>query len=221
MKKIKKIIPNILTTLRLGMVGIFVYAFLSGNPIASLVMFSTASITDFLDGYLARKWDATSNYGKTLDPIADKLLMGSALLLYGSKYNSLMFVPLIMEGLISAVNTYFVATDNKVSVNKSGKVKTAALMSTISIALLKSLNIESLNFITNNVINSLIFGTTVLQASTVKHYINDNISINNNRINEENSLKDRNEKIEYLKKEKESLINKEIKIKELKKRKDK
>lgn len=73
----KKHIPNILTVLRFPMAAICAYYAISLEPkslIISLALFAIASITDFLDGYLARKWSLISNFGKIADPIADKAL---------------------------------------------------------------------------------------------------------------------------------------------------
>ena len=76
-------IPNALTLLRILLIPLFVYlAFidLGKNHIAwALLVFVVAAFTDFLDGYLARKWKVISNFGKIADPLADKLLVLSAL----------------------------------------------------------------------------------------------------------------------------------------------
>lgn len=72
-----KSIPNILSTLRILMVGAFVAAFFSDHPnnfIIALSIFILAGLTDVLDGYLARRFSWTSNLGKLLDPLADKLM---------------------------------------------------------------------------------------------------------------------------------------------------
>lgn len=72
-------IPNILSALRIIMVGIFACLFLEGRPIAALSVFVLAFLTDILDGYLARRNNWISNIGKLLDPFADKLLTVVAL----------------------------------------------------------------------------------------------------------------------------------------------
>ena len=82
-------IPNLLTYGRIICVPLIVLCFfiegkLEGSDFArwvALWIFIIASITDFLDGYLARIWNQTSNIGRMLDPIADKLLVASILLL--------------------------------------------------------------------------------------------------------------------------------------------
>ena len=77
----KENIPNALTLIRVVMIPIFI-AILSlshsylGHIVAA-VIFAIASITDYLDGFLARKWNVVSNFGKFADPMADKLLVMS------------------------------------------------------------------------------------------------------------------------------------------------
>ena len=75
-------VPNMLSLSRILSVPIFIVLMLEPNPIRALaagVVFSLASATDWLDGYLARKWGQVTKMGKLLDPIADKILIMSAL----------------------------------------------------------------------------------------------------------------------------------------------
>src|ERR1700743_1965890 len=81
----KKRLPNILTYSRIlvipGLVVIFLCLHGRLSDWLCALLFLYASITDFFDGYLARAWHAHSNLGKFLDPIADKLLIATALML--------------------------------------------------------------------------------------------------------------------------------------------
>ncbi|MDL2257716.1 CDP-alcohol phosphatidyltransferase family protein [Eubacteriales bacterium OttesenSCG-928-K08] len=77
-----KHIPNILSALRLLMVGVFVYFFRQEQYIWALVIYVTAILTDILDGYLARRNNWISNIGKVLDPLADKLMLIAALVCF-------------------------------------------------------------------------------------------------------------------------------------------
>ena len=70
-----KNIPNILSIIRICLVGVFVALFFTGNEIAALIVFLTAGATDVIDGYLARKNNWITNLGKILDPVADKLIL--------------------------------------------------------------------------------------------------------------------------------------------------
>jgi len=77
-----KNIPNFLSLFRIILVPFFVIAYLSDPndvKIGAIIIYATAMFTDFLDGYIARKFDTTSNLGRILDPIGDKLLNISVL----------------------------------------------------------------------------------------------------------------------------------------------
>jgi len=75
------LLPNQLTTLRIILTPFFVYFFLSDNPVyrqISLAIFLVAAITDWYDGWLARKFNYITAYGKFMDPLADKILTSAA-----------------------------------------------------------------------------------------------------------------------------------------------
>lgn len=72
-------IPNMLTSLRFCLIGVFIYVFSSptieGNLKWSILIFLIAGVTDILDGYIARKYDMVTKWGKIMDPLADKLML--------------------------------------------------------------------------------------------------------------------------------------------------
>ena len=82
-------IPNVLTMLRLALIPVFVWFFCLAHPagepvrrewlMASLAVFAAASLTDMLDGYLARKLNQITDFGKLFDPLADKLMVVTAM----------------------------------------------------------------------------------------------------------------------------------------------
>lgn len=74
-----KQIPNILSSIRLALVGVFVFLFINKEYVWSLAVYLTAFFTDILDGYLARKNNWITNTGKVLDPLADKLMLFAVL----------------------------------------------------------------------------------------------------------------------------------------------
>lgn len=80
-----KHIPNIITTIRILLLPFILWFYLTNlipnSQIVAIILYLVAAITDFLDGYLARKFNHVSNVGKLLDPIADKMLYYSGLLL--------------------------------------------------------------------------------------------------------------------------------------------
>lgn len=128
-------LPNKLTILRVIMIPFFVVCLLmdkgSATEIAALVLFAAASFTDFLDGYLARKNNLVTNFGKFMDPLADKLLVCSALICLielGRLPAWIVIIIIAREFIISGFR--LVASDNGVVIAASywGKFKTVSQM---------------------------------------------------------------------------------------------
>ena len=72
-------IPNVLTIIRIILIPVFVVLFFKGEKIAALCVFCAASLTDMLDGYLARKLNQITDFGKLFDPLADKVMVLTAM----------------------------------------------------------------------------------------------------------------------------------------------
>ncbi|HCL66872.1 MAG TPA: CDP-diacylglycerol--glycerol-3-phosphate 3-phosphatidyltransferase [Rhizobium sp.] len=142
-------IPNLLTYGRIVAVPLIVLCFFVEGRLASsdwarwaaLTLFVIASITDFLDGYLARIWNQTSNIGRMLDPIADKLLVASVLLLMAADGTiagwSLWAAITILcrEILVSGLREYLAALKVSVPVTRIAKWKTTLQMIAIAFLL--------------------------------------------------------------------------------------
>ena len=76
-------IPNVLTIIRMLLIPVFVVLFFKGQKMAALAVFCAASLTDMLDGYLARKLNQITDFGKLFDPLADKLMVLTAMVCQG------------------------------------------------------------------------------------------------------------------------------------------
>jgi|LGVE01.1.fsa_nt_gb CDP-diacylglycerol--glycerol-3-phosphate 3-phosphatidyltransferase len=75
-------VPNLLTLIRLILVPVFIYVYLNVGAIEGLIIFVVANITDILDGYIARRFNQISDLGKLFDPLADKLIRISAVVVF-------------------------------------------------------------------------------------------------------------------------------------------
>ena len=94
-------LPNILSGIRLILVGVFVMLFRAGSYLPALCIFLIAFLTDVLDGYLARKYGWVSNIGKLLDPLADKLMTLAALVsIYVGKQKQIYLILFLLLDLI-------------------------------------------------------------------------------------------------------------------------
>ncbi len=138
----KKQLPNILTYSRILVIPLLVLVFYIGTTTADLVcamLFLYASITDFFDGYLARAWHAHSNLGKFLDPIADKLLIATCLMLLVGSHRAAILPSLAIlcrEILVSGLREFLADLRISVPVSTLAKYKTAAQMVAIFLLLL-------------------------------------------------------------------------------------
>ncbi len=137
--------PNKLTVLRMILVPFFLLAMtvqFSHNYLVALIIFAAASITDYFDGMLARRHNLITNFGKFLDPLADKMLTTSALLGFialGDHVPGAMwvaFITLFREFLVSGIRLAAVSDGGKVvAANMWGKAKTVSQMLSIILIL--------------------------------------------------------------------------------------
>lgn len=143
-------LPNILTISRIVVIPlIFMSIYFTSYAWAMLagILFVAASITDYLDGYLARAWNETSAFGRLLDPIADKLLVATALVVILAKPNMYSlnitiipaFVILCREILVSGLREFLREVNVGLPVTKLAKWKTAFQMTALAMMLFKDL----------------------------------------------------------------------------------
>ena len=136
-------LPNKLTLLRVILVPFFILFFhleqVPGNYIIAFVIFGVASITDFLDGHIARKQGLVTTFGKFLDPLADKVLVVSALCCFTEK-GLMSAIPLIIivarEFMVSGLRLVTANEGVVVAAGIWGKLKTAFTMVAIVAILL-------------------------------------------------------------------------------------
>ncbi|MEJ2592839.1 MAG: CDP-diacylglycerol--glycerol-3-phosphate 3-phosphatidyltransferase, partial [Candidatus Thiodiazotropha sp.] len=131
-------IPNILTLLRIVLIPVFVLLFylpVEWARISCALVFAVAAVTDWFDGYLARRWGQVSPFGAFLDPVADKLMVAVALLLLvQSEPTPALAIPAAViigrEITISALREWMaeLGARAEVAVSVIGKFKTAVQM---------------------------------------------------------------------------------------------
>ena len=136
-------LPNVLTYLRcLAIPALVVLFYQPEFHVATATIFGFASFTDWLDGYFARRWDITSPFGAFLDPVADKLMVATALILLSGRHGGEVAIPtciiLSRELAVSALREWMAQRGQRdsVKVGMQGKIKTAATMVSLSILLL-------------------------------------------------------------------------------------
>lgn len=141
-------IPILLTWLRVALIPLVVGVFylpphwlpLADQNLAATVVFIVAAITDWFDGFLARRWNQTSAFGAFLDPVADKLMVAGALLVLvqlGRVDAIIAFIIIGREIAISALREWMaqLGASKSVAVSSLGKIKTAAQMTAIPLLL--------------------------------------------------------------------------------------
>jgi len=139
-------IPNLITGLRIALIPVLVAVFylapIEWRYLASAAVFTIASLTDWLDGYLARKWGQLTPFGAFLDPVADKLIVAVALVLLVEIHASaVLAIPALVivgrEIVVSALREWMAQYSDMrgVAVSIIGKIKTACQMVAIILLL--------------------------------------------------------------------------------------
>ena len=151
-------LPNRLTILRIFLIPIIVFLiYLNTNTtnLIALICFIIAGLSDFFDGYLARKYSLTSDFGTMLDPIADKLLviLVGIVLCYRGDISGINLLPLLLiisrEVFISGLREFLAQGNKKITIPVSnlGKYKTAFQMLALILLILNPIISTSLIFI--------------------------------------------------------------------------
>jgi len=139
-------IPNIITIARIAAIPLIVWLLMTGDiglRIVALVLYVVAAASDWLDGYLARKWNQVSPLGRMLDPIADKLLVGIviAALAWDGSFSGWDMIPvtaiLFREFFISGLREFLGNTKVVLPVSTLAKWKTTAQLVALAIVMLE------------------------------------------------------------------------------------
>ena len=132
-------LPNKLTTARVVMIPLFLLALYQGQWLAALVLFALASVTDALDGHIARSRGLVTDFGKFMDPLADKVLVVTAMLWFverGRMPAWMVMAVITREFAVSGLRMIASDKGRVIAAGWSGKVKTAATMVCIIVMLL-------------------------------------------------------------------------------------
>lgn len=166
-------LPNKLTLMRAILVPFFVFFLLAGmgrnGDIAALVIFCVASFTDYLDGHIARKYHLVTNFGKFMDPLADKLLVGSAAICLVALGRIPAWVVVILIGrefVISGFRLIAAEKGTVIAASYWGKVKTVCQMA-MTIFLILHLDMPAWRTIEQ----ILIWASTILTVVSLVDYL--------------------------------------------------
>ncbi len=146
-------LPNALTLSRIFLIPVFVLVFLEPTPkrsLAAAAVFGLAALTDAVDGYLARRWGTVTRLGKLLDPIADKLLILTALFLLVDFDVVEAWVAIVLAGrelVVTGLRTVAAREGIDLTPETTGKVKMVAQVVAILFLILDKAVPASLNFL--------------------------------------------------------------------------
>ena len=139
---------NKLTLIRVVLIPVFIVLLYLDLTLAALAVFILASVTDFIDGYVARHYHQITDFGKFMDPLADKLLVMSAMAWFveaGWMPGWAFFIVLAREFAVTGLRLVAVEQGLVIAAGKSGKVKTASTM--VCIVLMLAFPSATLNLV--------------------------------------------------------------------------
>jgi CDP-diacylglycerol--glycerol-3-phosphate 3-phosphatidyltransferase len=182
-------LPNKLTLMRVILVPFFVFFFLNAQYVPALIVFALASVTDALDGHIARKHNLVTNFGKFADPLADKMLVAAALIALSSmdKLGTPMlgawatFIIIAREFMVTGVRLVAAAEGKVIAAGMSGKIKTTIQMITIVYILFSGLFVSMglPESISNWISNILVVVSVIMTVYSGSEYIIQNKSLLN------------------------------------------
>ena len=138
-------LPNLLTIIRMALVPVFVVFFYWGHGgaqvyiVLAFVVFGAAAVTDAIDGHIARKYNLITNFGKLMDPLADKVLTTAAFIVFvdvGIIPAWMVIVMLAREFIITGLRGVAASEGVVIEASLSGKLKTVSQMVAICVILL-------------------------------------------------------------------------------------
>lgn len=144
-------LANRITLLRIAMIPLFMVLMLVQFPFhmeAALVVFLIASLTDHVDGHLARKYNMITDFGKFMDPLADKLLVTSAFVIFiqlGRIEAWVVFLILAREFAVTGLRTLAAAQNVVIAASNFGKLKTVTQIVTICVLILNNFPFSLIN----------------------------------------------------------------------------
>jgi len=134
-------LPNKLTVARFIAVPIFIVVFMMGYHYIAAIIFIAASFTDYLDGKIARKYNLVTNFGKIMDPLADKILVISALVCLvelGQVAAWMLIVILAREFTVTGLRTVAAAQGIVIAAGMTGKIKTVLQMIAVPLLIIQN-----------------------------------------------------------------------------------
>lgn len=174
---VHKIIPNALTLLRIFLVPVFIGCYLQGKLELLLPIFALAAFTDWLDGFLARRWEAHTDFGEFCDPVADKLLVCTCLVILVDAYHNWVIILCALtiiarEITMSALRDWFSnrVVGHDMAVSFLGKLKTAVQLAATAV-LLSSFNLATFQGTLVCAGTALLVCATVLTALSLIQYL--------------------------------------------------
>lgn len=173
-------LPNKLTIGRMIAVPFFVITFMLEYYLIAFIIFTAASFTDMLDGYIARKYNLITNFGKIMDPLADKILVYSAFsLMIGDLIPAWMLIVILSrEFVVSGIRMVAASEGIIVAAGISGKIKTILQMIAVMLLLL----VPAFREITiiNTVAQVFLWSSLIMTVYSGIEYIIKNKSVFNN-----------------------------------------
>ena len=136
-----------ITLVRVALIPVFMVLMLTGHKYLSFAVFVIASLTDFLDGYIARRYNQVSNFGKFMDPLADKLLVVSCMIIFtewGRFPAWAAMIVLTREFAVTGLRLVAAEGGLVIAAGWAGKVKTVCTMIGLCVMLLFSIPVLDL-----------------------------------------------------------------------------